>query len=540
MKIHLLLAVLLLPCGLHADDLIRTPPAPNTPRINGPRVFGARPGHPFLYHLPATGRRPITFSAAGLPDGLTLHPDSGNITGVAGAPGDYPVAFTASNALGKSSASLHFVIGDKIALTPPLGFNSWNFFARNITADKMRAAADAMVSSGLADHGWTYVNVDDCWQGRRDAQGNIQGNDRFPDLKALSDYIHARGLKFGLYSSPGPSTCAGFTASYRHEDQDAKTYAAWGVDYVKYDLCSYGGIIARHEAQFLQSQIPADHAAEYTAAAGERDRLDQVRENQRTPEQKARLEALNAQIKALTALVDPAKLKQFDLHEQQQPYEVFGRSLASVPRDIVYSFCQYGNAEVWKWGSSLGGNSWRTTGDISANWGQMTTIGFSQDALAPYAGPGHWNDPDMLEIGNKGLSPDECYTHMTLWSMLAAPLLIGCDMSSMTPLTVSMFSNDEVLAIDQDALGRQATLLRRDGQLEIWTRPLADGTTAVAFFNRGPVPSQMGLKWTELKRAGEQPARDLWRQKDLPSSPDGINVSVASHSAELLRVGRPR
>jgi alpha-galactosidase len=315
------------------------------------------------------------------------------------------------------------------------------------------------------------------------------------------------------------------------------------VDYVKYDLCSYGGIISEQTRRFVLEQIPA-HAAEYEAAGKERDELRHVAGKDRTPAQAARLQALDEQIKTLEAAVDPEKRRQFNLAQQQRPYEVFGQSLAKVPRDIIYSFCQYGNADVWKWGASLGGNSWRTTGDISANWKSMTGIGFRQNELAPYAGPGHWNDPDMLEIGNQGLSPDECYTHMTLWSLLAAPLLIGCDMTKMDPLTVSLFSNDEVLAVNQDALGKQGYRLRQDGGQEVWIKPLDDGSVAVGLFNRGEATARIRVSWNELNPkiestgGSELYARDLWRQRELPTVDEGVELPVAAHGAELLRVRR--
>ncbi len=209
------------------------------------------------------------------------------------------------------------------------------------------------------------------------------------------------------------------------------------------------------------------------------------------------MQEINTQKGQLTAPLDPEKLKAMLMEEQQTPYRVFGQSLAKVPRDIVYSFCQYGIQDVWNWGASLGGNSWRTTGDIQANWRSMSGIGFRQDRLAPFAGPGHWNDPDMLEIGNKGLNPDECYTHMTLWCMLSSPLLIGCDMSQMDPLTVSLFSNDEVLAVNQDALGKQGRRLKAEGTSEVWIKPLADGTAAVALFNRGEQAAEMSHHGTK-------------------------------------------
>ena len=526
------------------DPAIRTPPAPATPRINGPRIYGARPGHPFFYHLPVTGERPITYAAKGLPAGLTLDAGNGNITGTATERGEHPVEFTATNARGSGKATVRIVIGDTVCLTPPLGWNSWNHFAGRVSEENVRAAADAMVSSGLIDHGWTYVNIDDCWQGERDADGNIHGNAKFPDLKALGDYIHGKGLKYGIYSSPGPKTCAGFAGSYQHEDQDARTYAGWGVDYVKYDLCSYSGIIDEHLRQRTAALLPPEQQTTYETLSKEQDGLQ--RNRKRTPEQDARLKEVNTQKGQLTASLDPAKLKAITLEEHQIPYRVFGQSLAKVPRDIVYSFCQYGDQDVWNWGASLGGNSWRTTDDISANWKSMTGIGFNQDPLALHAGPGHWNDPDMLEIGNKGLNPDECYTHMTLWCMLSAPLLIGCDMSQMDPLTVSMFSNDEVLAVNQDALGQQGHRLKAEGTTEVWVKPLANGEFAVALFNRGEVSTTLRVPAAEINALyGYQndirslTVRDLWRQKSLPRSPDGWDISIAAHSAELLRTYRP-
>ena len=493
-----------------------------------------------------TGERPITLAEkilpSALPPGLTFDAGTGNVTGsvtAKGASGRYQVTFEAANAAGKAEASVDFVIGDTIALTPPMGFNTWNHFHRDISDAKIRAAADAMVSSGLANHGWTYVNLDDCWQGERDAAGNIQGNAKFPDMKALGDYIHSKGLKFGLYSSPGPKTCAGFAGSGGHEDQDARTYAAWGVDYVKYDLCSYGGVIQAHTRQFIEANLP-DDADTYKATLRAAEALRRMPTAQRSPEQAEQLKTLEGQLKIFEASIDPARRKQFDLAEQQAPYRVFGQALAKVPRDIVYSFCQYGLANVWGWGASLGGNSWRTTGDIEPNWKSMSGIGFRQNGLEKYAGPGHWNDPDMLEVGNQGLTPDECYTHLTLWSMLAAPLLIGCDMTAMDPFIVSLFTNDEVLAVDQNGDGRQGYRLRQDGEQEVWIKPLTDGTAVfVALFNRGETTAQVGVKWAELKVPADLPVRDLWRQKDLPTSPDGIVLPVAAHGAELLRVGQP-
>ena len=402
-----------------------------------------------------------------------------------------------------------------------------------------------MVASGLIDHGWTYVNVDDCWQGERDADGNIHGNANFPDMKALVDYVHARGLKFGIYSSPGPKTCAGFAGSFGHEDQDARTYAAWGVDYVKYDLCSYGEIIRDHLRERTALLLPEDQRAAYLSLNKE---IDELRRNhQKTVEQNIRFTDAKTELESFTAPLDNARRSANAQEENQTPYKVFGQSLAKVPRDIVYSLCQYGNASVWEWAAGLGGNCWRTTGDISANWKSMTSIGFDQDRLAKFAGPGHWNDPDMLEIGNKGLTPDECYTHMTLWCMLSAPLLIGCDMSRMDPFTVSLFSNDEVLAVNQDALGKQGCRVWMEGTAEVWAKELVGNSVAVALFNRSEQPVEIVVPRTALASLPSEFAdriyvrgRDLWRQKTrLYKVRNEIKITVAPHGTELVRFDIP-
>ena len=310
--------------GPREEAVILTPPAQfMTCRINGPDVVGARPGHPFFYHIPVTseqpvtGRTPITIEADNLPAGLTLDAARGEITGVLAQAGEYNVALHARK-LGSPRITrvLKIVAGDKIALTPPLGFNSWNCFAGAVDDAKIRAAADAMVSSGLINHGWTYINIDDCWEGKRDENGMIQPNKKFPDMKALADYVHSKGLKIGLYSSPGPKTCAGFEASWQHEVKDAQQYAAWGFDYLKYDWCSYSDV--------QDKSLP------------EHERL-------------------------------------------MKPYQVMQAALRGLNRDIVFSLCQYGMGNVWEWGAEVGGNCWRTTGDISDSWSSMSHIGFGAE-----------------------------------------------------------------------------------------------------------------------------------------------------------------
>jgi alpha-galactosidase len=540
---------------------IRTPPAPETPRINGPRVYGERPGHPFLYHLPVTGRRPITISAQGLPDGLAVDPSTGNITGTVAKSGTDDVLFTASNALGSGSASIRFVIGPDVCLTPPLGWNSWNAFHVSITDAKIRAAADAMAATGLIDHGWTYINMDDRWQGARGTDGVIKAGKAFPDMKALADYIHAKGLKVGIYSSPGPLTCANAIGSYKYEDQDAATYAAWGMDYLKYDWCSYRAIEEISREQKFSGLFASGSNAHAVSLATENAVL-MVRRQGDDPMQllepsddikafaastagmtrdqiSARVDDIKRELAALhgfSHLMNNSALNTFEVEQDKAPYVKMRASLDKVNRDIVFSFCQYGMGKVWEWGAAAGGNLWRTTGDISANWPSIETHGFNQNGLEQYAGPGHWNDPDMLEIGNGNLTADENYTHMTLWCMLSAPLLIGCDMPKMSPFIISLFTNDEVLAVSQDALGKQGWRAHQDGKTEVWTKPLADGSMAVAFFNRGDAEAPVSINWSDLKLTGPQSMRDLWRQKDTGVQKDGYTITVAPHGAELFKV----
>jgi len=491
----LLLFILALQAGAARAESpgILTPVPGPQPRINGARVFGVRPGYPFLFTVAATGERPMTFSADGLPGGLQLDSETGRITGVVKEKGSYAVVLSASNALGAARRSLTIVCGPQIGLTPAMGWNSWNCFASSVSAEKVKAAADAMVSSGLVNHGWTYINIDDFWQvnpgasdptlhgPRRDDQGRILANPRFPDMKGLADYIHGKGLKAGLYSSPGPWTCGGCVASWQHEESDARQYGDWGFDYLKYDWCSYGGVI--HD----------DHS--------------------------------------LAAL--------------KKPYEVMRAALDKVPRDILFSFCQYGWGNVWEWGAQAGGNSWRTTGDIRDTWESMSGIGFNQAGEEKYAGPGHFNDPDMLVVGDVGwgpalhptrLSPNEQYTHISLWCLLSAPLLIGCDMTAMDDFTLGLLTNDEVLDVDQDPLGRQAARVAQEGPLQVWAKDMQDGSKAVGLFNTGELTAPVTVKWSDLGVSGRQTVRDLWRQKDLGDFEGEFSTAVASHGVVLVKI----
>ncbi len=365
------------------------------------------------------------------------------------------------------------------AATPPMGWNSWNHFAEKVTDADVRATADALVATGMRDAGYVYVNVDDTWEGKRDAHGNIQPNAKFPDMKALGDYIHSRGLKFGIYSSPGPKTCAGFEGSYQHEEQDAKTYASWGVDFLKYDLCGLRDVMGMEKPGY--------------------DR-----------------------VKGAAMMKDA--------------YAKMHQALAHTGRPIVYSLCQYGMDDVWKWGAEVGGNLWRTTDDISDSFRSMALIGFSQDGLAKYAGPGRWNDPDMLEIGNGGMSPDEYRTHMSLWALTAAPLLAGNDIRTMSDTTKSILLNKEVIAIDQDPLGKQASPVK-NGELETWVKPLKDGGVAVGVVNLGSAPAAATVKASDLGLKGSpKSARDLWQHADVKFANGAYSAQVPSHGVLLLRV----
>jgi alpha-galactosidase len=453
------------------------------PAIHGPRIVGATPGRPFLFLIPATGEGPLTFSARPLPAGLRLDGKSGIVSGSLRKAGSTVVELTARGPRGSVRRALTIVGGPrKLALTPPMGWNSWNVWAGAVDAAKVRAAADWMVKSGLAAHGYQYVNIDDTWEAGRNAAGEIQTNEKFGDMRALADYVHSKGLKLGIYSSPGPRTCGGYAGSYGHELQDAETYARWGIDYLKYDWCSYGDIARGNSLEKLQ-----------------------------------------------------------------KPYRVMRAALDSAPRDIFFSLCQYGMGRVWEWGAAVGGNCWRSTGDINDSWGSLQGIGFSQDGHERYAGPGHWNDPDMLVVGQLGwgpnihpthLKPNEQLTHITLWCLLSAPLLAGCDLAQLDPWTTSLLTNDEVLEVNQDPLGRPAGRRSQQGLLEVWARPLWDGTTAVGLFNRGPERAKVTATWADLGLHGRQPVRDLWQQKELGVRDGSFAAAVPAHGAVLLKIGR--
>ncbi|MGN6270221.1 MAG: glycoside hydrolase family 27 protein [Sphingomonas sp.] len=362
--------------------------------------------------------------------------------------------------------SLHKLPDNGLARTPPMGWSSWNHFADKIDDATIRGIADAMVSSGLRDAGYRYVNIDDGWQGERDDAGVLHANAHFPDMKALADYVHSRGLKLGIYSSPGPKTCAGYTGSYGHVAQDAKTFAAWGIDYIKYDLCSGEGIFR---------------------TAGE--------------------------VKAA--------------------YQEMGAALQASGRAIVFSLCQYGRDNVGRWGRDVGGNLWRTSGDIEDTYESMAKIGFATGGEADDAGPGGWNDLDMLEVGNGGMSIEEYRTHLSLWAMQAAPLILGNDLRAMTAETRALLTKAAVIAVDQDPLGKAGHRVQVAGSTEIWTRPLAKGGEAVAYFNRSDRP--MSVKLAAPAGSQASAAVDLWTGKVVRF---GGKAVIPAHGVILLRVSR--
>jgi alpha-galactosidase len=353
-----------------------------------------------------------------------------------------------------------------LAPTPPMGWNSWNHFAEKIDARIVRAQADAMVTSGMKDAGYVYINIDDTWEDKRDEKGFIHANEKFPDMKTLADYVHSKGLKLGIYSSPAAKTCAGFEGSLGHEEQDAQTYASWGIDYLKYDWC----------------QSP-----------GTRD-------------------------------------------EMKAAYSKMHEALRKTSRPIVLSLCEYGWNNVWEWGDSVGGNLWRTTDDISDDYDTMAKIGFGQAGHEKYAGPGHWNDPDMLEVGNGGMSEDEYRTHLGLWAILAAPLIAGNDLTRMTPFTVDMLTNREVIAIDQDPLGKQGYPIIQEGPFEVWIKPMADHSFAVGLFNRSKQEDKMNVKFSDLGISGAANVRDVWLRKDLGVLHETFSAYVPKHGVVLLRI----
>lgn len=471
---------------------ILTPEAPAAPRFNTAPVYGVRPGSPIHFRFGVSGDRPMTFSSNDLPAGLKINASNGALSGKLDGRGRHTFTVTATNDKGSASQKFTVVVGDTIALTPPMGWNSWNCWGLDVSAEKVKSSAQALLDKGLADYGYAYINIDDSWEApERDANGDLLANDKFPDMKGLGEWLHDEGLKFGIYSSPGVTTCGNYLGSIDHEENDARMYNEWGIDYLKYDWCGY-------------QQKWMTEKDNYTRASFIR------------------------------------------------PYMLMEKYLREQPRDIFYSLCQYGWEEVWKWGPMVDANSWRTTGDITDTWESMSDIGFrQQEDLYPYAAPGHWNDPDMLVVGKVGwsanlrdsrLTPDEQYTHISLWSLLASNMLIGCDLAQLDDFTINLLCNNEVNAVNQDILGKQAKRVALDGDIQVWARPLADGTVAVGFFNLGDKAADVDItkyynaiaqdKYVGIPFTAPVAIRDLWRQKDL----DTTSYSIPSHGVRLLKL----
>lgn len=498
-----LIAPASLPCAAASPDAvpILTPAAPKTPRINGPSVFGVRPNSPFQYLIPASGERPMSYGVDGLPDGLSIDANTGIIRGTLIEPGEYVVTLRAKSSLGASEKSFRIRCGDTIALTPPMGWNSWNVWGASVSAEKVVRSAKALVDSGLAQHGWTYINIDDGWQGARSGEGYpLQGNEKFSDMKAMCDQVHALGLKVGIYSTPWISSYANYAGGssddpkgawsregdhekskrfgkYSFVTADAKQWGAWGIDYLKYDWHT----------------IDVPHVEEMSKA------------------------------------------------------------LRASGRDIVFSLSNsapYEHAADW----ARLANCWRTTGDIWDYWDQtdhdwrfgVSEIAFTQDRWASVAGPGHWNDPDMLVVGQVGwgptlhathLSPDQQYSHISMWCLLSAPLLIGCDLEQLDEFTRNLLTNDEVLALQYDALGKQAVRVATIGAVDVYLKSLEDGSRALGFFNRGKTATKFVFnKFNRFGLNGTLNVRDLWRQQDLPDIKGELALEVPAEGVALLKV----
>ena len=478
------------------EAAILTPKPGPGPRINGPTVYGCRPGNPFLYRIPTTGQRPIQFTAENLPDGLALNPETGIITGAVSRRGTSLVTLKAANAHGNTQRPLRIVCGDLLALTPSMGWNHWYAHYNRVTDKMMRQAADAMVASGMADVGYQYVNIDDCWMNAprqrdpmrvgplRDKEGNILPNKHFPDMKALTDYIHAKGLKAGIYTSPGPFTCAGFAGTYQREAQDAKQFAEWGFDFLKYDWCSYASVVKGDKS----------------------------------------LEAM------------------------KKPYRLMGDLLKKQDRDILFNLCQYGMGNVWEWGAEVGGHSWRTAGDLGFELDRVFEVALKNAEHRKFSRPGSWNDPDYIQIGSIGdartggepkpcpLTPNEQYSFMSLWCLMASPLFYSGDMSRLDEFTLGVLCNPEVIEVDQDALGQSARVVPLGEETFAMVKNMEDGSKAVGLFNRGEMEVPVRAKWSELGLQGSWRARDLWRQKDVGEMSAEIQVKVGRHGGALFRL----
>jgi alpha-galactosidase len=361
----------------------------------------------------------------------------------------------------------------KVSPTPPMGWNTWYAFGCHVTESDVKATVNAMASNGIKAAGYEYVSLDDCWQGKRDAKGYIHPNERFPDMKSLGKYIHSRGFKFGIYSSPGPKTCGGYPGSYGYEEKDAETYANWGVDFLKYDWCSAQKV-------YKPSQIEA-------------------------------------------------------------VYEKMHKAILHAGRPVVYSLCEYGMEAPWIWGPKIGANLWRTTGDVSnkidfQEYERMMFVGFGQEGLQHYAGPNHWNDPDFLQIGNRGLNLNEDRTQMSLWCLLAAPLFSSTNLSKLTSAQLAILTNTEVIAVDQDRKGIQGYRVSQIGPVQVWVKPLSRKRMAVGLFNSGESPLPASVNFSHIGFPHPVHVRDLWEKKDLGVFKNSFRAMVPKHGVVLIEI----
>jgi alpha-galactosidase len=498
---------------------ILTPALGAAPKINKPDIYGARTDKPFIYRVPCTGKRPMRFFAECLPESLEIDAEKGIITGRTPVDvGEYTVTLHVSNDEGCDSMEWTLIVGDNLALTPPMGWNHWYTHYHLVTDEKIRAATDAMVSSGMADVGYQYIGIDDCWMRIteedaklsstperkagcynlnfdskvgpvRDEYGTILSAHDFPDMKSLADYIHSYGLKAGIYTSPGKVTCQFFEAAYGHELHDAKTFAKWGYDLLKYDMCSYRKI---WELMKGDEQI-----------------------------------------------------------NRSYPFKLMGGILEHMDRDIVFNICEYGY-HVWEWGKEAGGHFWRVGGDLGHT---VTEGGFYEIAkktieLRDYNGPGRWNDPDYLILGKwthplikdgqlkpVDLTANEQYSYFSLWAMLACPLCFSGDMEAIDDFTYNVLCNTEMISVNQDRLGLCAEPVRMQVNEWVLKKTLADGSIVVGFFNiSAKGDREIKVKWSELGLEDTKKTRDLWRQKDVGEFDDELTVHVGPCGSAVIQL----
>jgi alpha-galactosidase len=465
------------------------PPDAGAVCVNGPSVIGFSPNKPFMTLIAASGAGPLTYSAAGLPTGLSIDKATGVISGVQTAAGDADVAVTVTGAKGSATKTIKLVCGvNKLALTPPMGWNAAGIYGDSESDDLVRHAADLLVSSGLAAHGYQYVVIGDSWEGARDADGNLVPNKRFPDMKALGDYIHGLGLKFGLYSAATERSCSGYVGSAGHEAQDAATFASWGVDYLNYDWC--------------QSATDAN-----------------------ATDSDPTLEAAFAKM---------------------------GANLYNSNRDIVYSISMSPRFDGGKWFEKAGANSWQAFGGLYDDIQTVTRYAQKQIRDNNHITPGHWNDLGFLMSGRVGyqnehmslLKPSEQMMQMSMWCLVSSPLFLSCDLAHIDPNAFDpssslLLTNDEVLAVDQDPGAKPAQTIDYTLYYGAWYKPLSDGTTAVGLFNFSPTTRKLTVEWSDIDSTGAQPVRDLWKHQDLGSFDDHFDGIVPAHGVLLLKIGKP-